>query len=102
MVKIHHNSTNDTFEVTKGAYDKIYKNQGYGLVKSEAAAKDHSNADTNQHTSEDEAFAEALMEKPISQWSKDEVKKFVAIRGIDTTGAKNVAEVKDIIKSVLS
>ena len=51
---------------------------------------------------EDELFIEAVSEKPISQWSKDEVKRFASIKGVDIAGTKNVNEAKEIIKGFLS
>ena len=44
---------------------------------------------------------EEILEKPISQWNKDEVKRFAGIKEIDITGTKNANEAKEIIKSFL-
>lgn len=49
----------------------------------------------------DEKFVTELMEKSLSQWTADETKKFVSIKGIDTTGAKKLGDVKNIIKKYL-
>ena len=82
MVKIT-NGVN-VFEVTRGAFDGIYSRQGYTIEKTE-----------------DEIFVEEILEKPISQWDKDEVKRFAGIKEIDITGTRNVNEAKEIIKSFL-
>ena len=50
---------------------------------------------------EDEIFVEEILEKPISQWNKDEVKRFAAIKEIDISGTKNANEAKEIIKSFI-
>lgn len=55
----------------------------------------------NQETDADEKFVAELLEKSLSQWSADETKKFVSIKGIDTTGAKKLGDVKNIIKKYL-
>lgn len=98
MVKIT-NGVN-VFEVTRGAFDGIYSRQGYTIL-------DENNTDSNAEVAnvpektEDEIFVEEILEKPISQWSKEEVKRFAVIKEIDISGTKNVNEAKDIIKSLI-
>ena len=97
MVKIT-NGVN-VFEVTRGAFDGIYSRQGYTIMN-EKAAKDAKTPEAPEKT-EDEIFVEEILEKPISQWNKDEVKRFAGIKEIDITGTKNVNVAKEIIKSFL-
>lgn len=97
MVTIVSKDGKETFQVTKGAYNDVFKGQGYSAV----AEKKHGQHKSAKVPSDDERFAAELMEKPISQWSKEEVKRFVDIKGIDTSGAKSVNEVKDLIKSMI-
>ena len=97
MVKIT-NGVN-VFEVTKGAFDGIYSRQGY--VRVNDGTHEHE-VHTDKDKTEDELFIEAVSEKPISQWSKDEVKRFASIKGVDIAGTKNVNEAKEIIKGFLS
>ena len=97
MVKIT-NGVN-VFEVTKGAFDGIYSRQGYVLVN-DGMPKQEAHAAKGK--TEDELFIEAVSEKPISQWSKDEVKRFASVKGVDIAGTKNVNEAKEIIKGFLS
>lgn len=89
----------NVFEVTRGAFDGIYSRQGYRVVD------EHNDAVNEQpvapEKTEDEVFIESIIEKPISQWNKDEVKRFAAIKGIDITGTKNAGEAKEIIKTFL-
>lgn len=98
MVRI----TNDVnvFEVTRGAFDGIYSYLGYRLVDEEKNA-DASTESITSEKSKDEIFAEEILEKPISQWNKEEVKHFAAIKGIDISGTKNANEAKAIIKSFI-
>lgn len=100
MVKIT-NGVN-VFEVTRGAFDGIYSRQGYTIMN-EKAAEDAkiSEAPKAPEKTEDEIFVEEILEKPISQWNKDEVKRFAGIKEIDITGTKNANEAKEIIKSFL-
>lgn len=62
--------------------------------------KDESDvADTANN--EDAAFIEELLEKPLSQWSNEELKEFVKIKDIDTSGAQKVSQVRGIVKAYL-
>ena len=96
MVKIT-NGVN-TFEVTRGAFDGIYSRQGYELVNEKVEAKATEVPETPEKT-EDEIFVEEIVEKPISRWGKEEIKRFAAIKEIDSSGTKNANEAKEIIKS---
>ena len=95
MVKIT-NGVN-TFEVTKGAFDGIYSHQGYKLVEPTPAQVDQGEPEKT----EDEKFLDEIVLKPISQWNKEEVKRFAALREIDITGTKNANEAKEIIKGFI-
>ena len=98
MVKIT-NGVN-VFEVTRGAFDGIYSRQGYKLIDEKAEAK-APEAPAAPEKSEDDIFVEEILEKPISQWNKEEVKHFAAIKKIDISGTKNANEAKEIIKSFI-
>lgn len=95
MVKIT-NGVN-IFEVTRGAFDGIYSRQGYTIIDEKKAEPD---VKVPEKT-EDEKFIDEIIEKPISQWNKDEVKRFAALKEIDITGTKNVNEAKEIIKGFI-
>lgn len=93
MVKI----TNfvNTFEVTQGAYDDIFKKQGFELVEDKEDKKE--TVEETKKTNE-EAYIEELMEKPISQWNKEEVKTYASIKNVDISNTKNIGEARNIIK----
>lgn len=97
MVKIT-NGVN-IFEVTKGAFDGIYSRQGYRLMDDEKPIAEDVNRELEKI--EDELFIEGILEKPISQWNKDEVKMFAELKEIDITGTKNAGEAKERIKEFL-
>lgn len=119
MVKI----TNfvNTFEVTQGAYDDIFKKQGFELVEEtprkkkkatkkpvKEAVEDYNSeedeweeaeeATGKDYKSEEENYVEKLMEKPISQWNKEEVKAYASIKGLDISKTQNIGEARNIIK----
>lgn len=122
-------------EVTEGAYNTIFKDQGYRPIADEVKApvapvvippekkvgtpvEDNSEVeeDNSEVESEEQADAEeqadtyvpeekdeidSLLEKPIGQWSNDEVKAFAEAKGIDITGTKNAKEAKGRIRKFL-
>ena len=97
MVKIT-NGVN-IFEVTKGAFDGIYSHQGYKLFEKPKAAVAEANKEPE--LTEDELFCKEVVEKPISNWNKDEVKRFAELNEIDISGTKNANEAKNRIKTFL-
>jgi hypothetical protein len=97
MVKITNGK--DIFEVTRGAFDGIYSRQGYTIID-ENGVTDANTPDVPEKT-DDEKFLDEIVEKPISQWNKDEVKRFAALKEIDITGTKNANEAKEIIKGFI-
>ena len=50
---------------------------------------------------EDEQFVQELEKKPLSQWNKDEVKKYATICSVDISGTKNAKEAKERIKAFI-
>lgn len=103
--------------VSRGAFDKQFKHLGFWPVDDEAvdevkqtsapkkvdAPIDEPEEDVDGEDGEEDAdaFVEELLEKPISQWNKQEVKDFAAAKGIDLKGTKNANEAKEIIKKYL-
>lgn len=98
MVKITNGK--DVFEVTRGAFDGIYSRQGYHILDEKKAASNAEVANVPEKT-EDEKFLDEIIEKPISQWNKEEVKRFAVLKEIDITGTKNANEAKEIIKDFI-
>lgn len=99
MVKIT-NGIN-VIEVTNGAFETVYKGQGYHKVVEQQAVVSAPVKDEGQDAGEVDHITE-LEEKPVSQWSKAEVKEYAEAKGIDLSGTKNVNEAKDRIKAAMS
>lgn len=101
MVKIT-NGIN-IFEVTNGAYEGIYRRQGYQIIgaKKEKDFGVEPGAEDDKESA-DEIFAAELQKKPISQWNKDEVKRYAAVKEISLAGTKSVNEAKEVIKKVMN
>lgn len=102
MVKITNGV--DTFEVTHGAFKTVFKPQGYYLIYGEPKVSQDVPGEPEHidEVNEDEAFVESVVEKPIGSWSKAELKRFTDIKGIDISGAKSVADVREVVKNHLA
>ena len=100
MVKIT-NGIN-VFEVTSGAYEGIYRHQGYQIVSEKKERDFGAEPSEVDKKTADEIFIEEIGEKPISQWNKDEVKRYADIMGIELKGTRNVNEAKEVIKKAMS
>lgn len=108
-----------TVEVSRGAFENVYKGMGFhevGVVAEELKTPKKpageqvpppgddtpGNDDTPEEEGDGDGLdVEALLEKPLSQWQPDELKEFVRIKGIDTTGATKVSQVRGIVKKYL-
>lgn len=86
----------DTYSVTKGAYEDIFKRQGFKPVKEEKEDKKETVEETKK--TDEEAYIEELIEKPISQWNKEEVKTYASLKNVDISNTKNIGEARNIIK----
>lgn len=86
----------NTYSVTKGAYEDIFKRQGFKPVEEEKEDKKETVEETKK--TNEEAYIEELMEKPISQWNKEEVKTYASLKNVDISNTKNIGEARNIIK----
>lgn len=57
--------------------------------------------DEDEQEADEAAFIEDILEKPLSQWSTEELKEFVRIKDVDVHGAKKTSEVRSIVKKYL-
>lgn len=125
MITITDGSTQ--YNVTRGAYETIYKGMGFYPVGQEPSVQstggvtavaesiasegsgpadvedavevDGTSEVEEPAVSEDEKWCEAIRQKPITQWSKQELKKYADINGVDLSGAKTVNDVRSRIAS---
>lgn len=126
MIKIT-NGVN-VFEVTKGAFESIYSAQGYKQLNAEEetvtvkvieiksdstegevietdhveAAKEVQSGEESMFSDDDLKFCTEIVERPIGQWKKEDVKRFAEIKGIDLSAAKTFNDAKAIVKNSLS
>ena len=77
----------DVFQVTRGAYENIYKKQGFVLFEESGDRNQKSdgmdgNADDSNKMTDDEKFLADITVKPISQWSNDELQRYAQLKSI--------------------
>lgn len=91
------------FEVSRGAYESIFRKQGYSIVvdTETEVVEDNKDAAAAEPAKQVDKDAEALMEKPISQWTKNEVKSFIDKKRIDVSGITSFNEVKDRVRKYI-
>lgn len=91
------------FEVSRGAYESIFRKQGYSIVvdTETEVVENNKDAAAAEPTKQVDKDAEALMEKPISQWTKNEVKSFIDKKRIDVSGITSFNEVKDRVRKYI-
>lgn len=107
MVKIT-NGIN-TYEVPRGAA-RVYEACGYHIVGddvddaalmiAEAEAYDDGISDEEVEDA-DNKFVEEVMEKPVSQWTSDEIKRFAVIKDINLAGVKNTKQARGAVIAFL-
>lgn len=112
----------ETRFVSTGAFNNIYKSKGYHIVDDKKPKKvekeivkevakeepieefeNNESVETQEEVvveSESDWVTE-LLEKPISQWTKEETASFAKEKNIDTSSAHKLGEAKDIIKKWL-
>ena len=83
-----------TIEVTSGAYESIFKRQGYKPV-GKKSAKTEVEPEVTEEVTEEVATEDA--EKPLDKWTSAEIKEYAAENGIDLTGTKNAKEARELI-----
>ena len=95
MIKI--TDGREVFEVTKGAFETVFKNQGWQIVNENVIEP----VLEQKALTEDEKFEIEVVEKPIASWSKEELKRFADLKGISLEGVHSTNEVREIIKNYI-
>jgi hypothetical protein len=98
MIKITNGKA--VIEVTRGAFEGIYKRQGFEPFVSEEAATDGtSDGSPGTELTEDEKFIADVTDKPIAQWGNKELKRYAELKGLDSGLKAN--ELRKVIKQEL-
>lgn len=87
----------DVFEVSNGAYEGIYARQGFRPLEDAVMFS----GELTEDTSEEQTFAEEIVEKPISMWTKEELKRFADFYEIDLSGMTSTENVRQLVKEFI-
>lgn len=102
MVKLSNGLS--TIVVPSGAV-AMYERTGFRVVKdSDVESMDNNEGVTDAVDTEEKEseFITNLLEKPISKWTKEEVKRFANEKGININGTKSVNDAKDRIRDYIN
>lgn len=99
MIKL--TNGNQTITVTAGAFENTYKKLGFKPVSKKVEKTSNDSEDEKVELTAEELFVQEILEKPLSQWNKNEVKKFAEIKDVDLSGTKSADEAKDRINQYL-
>ena len=98
----------NTYEVPRGAA-RVYEACGYHIVDDDAddavlmtaEAEVYDTVSDEEVEDADEKFVEEVMEKPVSQWTNEEIKRFAAIKGVNLAGVKNTKQARGAVIAFL-
>lgn len=87
-----------TFDVPAGAVNG-FKTAGFKLVNGKSKKKAEKEPAIDEQSEQEQQ--DDLLEKPLTKWTKDEIKEFAASNGIDISGTKNANEARELVKKFL-
>lgn len=116
---------NAEFEVTKAAFKNAFEQQGFRIVDDTAPVihnrfEDKFDVNLDMETelnkvedskpkmvveaelSEDDLFVQEMLEKPISEWTKGELKRVAKIKGIDLSNADSTSKARQIVSKAMN
>ncbi len=91
------------FEVTNGAYEEVYKKQGFEpLDEVLENAVDEGLAGDDDIEPETGDDVEDELEVPLSEWNNKQIKAFADEHDIDLSGTKTADEARERIREFLN
>lgn len=116
---------NAEFEVTKAAFKNAFEQQGFRIVddtvpvihnrfedkfdvnldmEAELGKVEDSKPEMaiEVELSEDDLFVQEMLEKPISEWTKGELKRVAKIKGIDLSNADSTSKARQIVSKAMN
>lgn len=89
-----------TVKVSKRSYETLFCNKGYRIVGEEEAKQETDMIGTGEF--EEEAEEEHEVETiPISEMNKEQLAEYAKEHNIDTSGARNVREARQVIQKAI-
>ena len=89
-----------TVRVSKNSYETLFRNKGYRIVEDE---KDMGipDMDAEQEVDYEESEEQEVETIPISEMNKEQLAEYAKEHNIDTSGARNVREARQIIQKAI-
>lgn len=88
--------------VSKRSYETMFKNKGYRIVNEETGfeKKEHKEV-FEEDIKEEQGKEEEIETIPISEMNKEQLAEYAKEHNIDTSGARNVREARQIIQKAI-
>lgn len=116
---------NAEFEVSKAAFENAFKQQGFRIIdgvapvihnrfedkfdvnldmEADVSKVEHfeSEMPIEAELSEDDLFVQGMLERPISEWTKGELKRVAKIKGIDLSNADSTSKARQIVSKAMN
>ena len=84
-----------TVKVSKRSYETLFRNKGYRIVE------DEKDMDAEQIVDYGEPKEQEVETVPISEMNKEQLAEYAKEHNIDTSGARNVREARQIIQKAI-
>nr|DAP48981.1 MAG TPA: HeH/LEM domain [Caudoviricetes sp.] len=84
-----------TVKVSKRSYETLFRNKGYRIVE------DEKDMDVEQTVDYGEPEEQEVETVPISEMNKEQLAEYAKEHNIDTSGARNVREARQIIQKAI-
>lgn len=90
-------------KVSKHSYETLFRNKGYRIVGEEEAKQETDMIDTGEFEEEEEEEEEVheVETIPISEMNKEQLAEYAKEHNIDTSGARNVREARQVIQKAI-
>lgn len=85
----------NTVKVSKRSYETLFRNKGYRIVE------DEKDMDAEQIVDYGEPEEQEVETVPISEMNKEQLAEYAKEHNIDTSGARNVREARQIIQKAI-
>lgn len=92
-----------TVKVSKRSYETLFRNKGYRIVGEEEAKQETDMIATGEFEEEEEEEEEVheVETIPISEMNKEQLAEYAKEHNIDTSGARNVREARQVIQKAI-
>lgn len=89
-----------TVKVSKRSYETLFRNKGYRIVEDEKGIG-IPDVDEEQVVDYGESEEQEVETVPISEMNKEQLAEYAKEHNIDTSGARNVREARQIIQKAI-